>query len=282
MPTEMYDAIVVGGGHHGLTCATYLARAGKRVVVLERKPWLGGMTYSRETVAEAPGFVMNPCAVDLLFTNLDKADEAYPHLMTMMPIGLKGAVFAALVAAIVSSLASMCNSISTIFTMDIYSTLRPNESQTHYVTVGRAASLIALVLGMVCAKPLLGSFDQAFQFIQEFTGFFTPGIVVLFVLGMFWKGMNANGALFAALGSFLLSCALRFFMPELPFMDRMGVVFLACLLGSVVISLATTKGAASTGETVSMDGVSFKASTNINLLSLGIIIILIALYTTYW
>jgi beta-carotene ketolase (CrtO type) len=71
MPVEMYDAIIVGGGHHGLTCATYLARAGKRVVVLERKPWLGGMTYSRETVCEAPGFVMNPCAVDLLFTNLE-------------------------------------------------------------------------------------------------------------------------------------------------------------------------------------------------------------------
>ena len=67
----MYDAIIVGGGHHGLTCATYLARAGKRVIVLEREPWLGGMTYSRETVAEAPGFVMNPCAVDLLFTNLE-------------------------------------------------------------------------------------------------------------------------------------------------------------------------------------------------------------------
>jgi beta-carotene ketolase (CrtO type) len=67
----MYDVIVVGGGHHGLTCAAYLARAGKRVVVLERRPWLGGMTYSRETVAEAPGFVMNPCAVDLLFTNLE-------------------------------------------------------------------------------------------------------------------------------------------------------------------------------------------------------------------
>jgi beta-carotene ketolase (CrtO type) len=67
----MYDAIVVGGGHHGLTCAAYLARAGKRVIVLERERWLGGMTYSRETVAEAPGFVMNPCAVDLLFTNLE-------------------------------------------------------------------------------------------------------------------------------------------------------------------------------------------------------------------
>jgi phytoene dehydrogenase-like protein len=67
----MYDAIIVGGGHHGLTCAAYLAKAGKRVVVLERKPWLGGMTYSQETVAQAPGFVMNPCAVDLLFTNLE-------------------------------------------------------------------------------------------------------------------------------------------------------------------------------------------------------------------
>ncbi|BDX33441.1 hypothetical protein TUM20985_39880 [Mycobacterium antarcticum] len=68
--SDTFDAIIVGAGHHGLTCAAYLARAGKRVVVLDREPWFGGMTYSRETVTEAPGFLMNPCAVDLLFTNL--------------------------------------------------------------------------------------------------------------------------------------------------------------------------------------------------------------------
>ncbi|MEA2167328.1 MAG: hypothetical protein QOF76_628 [Solirubrobacteraceae bacterium] len=75
-----YDVIVVGGGHHGLTSACYLARAGRRVLVLEREPWLGGMAYSQETVTEAPGFVMNPCAVDLLFTNLQPSIVDELHL----------------------------------------------------------------------------------------------------------------------------------------------------------------------------------------------------------
>src|SRR5690606_34329345 len=115
--------------------------------------------------------VLPGIAAVMIVPDLDKPDQAYPHLMNMMPAGLKGLVFAALVAAIVSSLASMTNSVSTIFTMDIYADKRPGRSQHHYVLVGRIVSFLALVIAMLTAKPLLGQFDQAFQYIQEFTGF---------------------------------------------------------------------------------------------------------------
>jgi len=145
-----------------------------------------GIAFAAYLKLLVPFFVVIPgIAAAILFADLERPDEAYPSLMNLMPVGLKGLVFAALVAAIVSSLASMCNSVSTIFTMDVYAHYKKDASQTHYVTVGRIASLVSLIIAMLCARPLLGQFDQAFQYIQEFTGFFTPGIVVIFLLGMF-------------------------------------------------------------------------------------------------
>ena len=243
-----------------------------------------GIAFAAYLKILVPFFVVVPgIAASVLFTDLDRADQAYPSLMNLMPIGLKGLVFAALFAAIVSSLASMCNSISTIFTMDIYSHFKKNESQSHYVKVGRIVSILALIIAMICAKPLLGQFEQAFQYIQEFTGFFTPGIVVIFLLGMFWKTMNSMGAITAAVGSAVLSFILREVFPELPFMDRVGIVFLACIALAVIVSLATRKNyiAGGTGV-VSLDKVNFDTKGSFNMLGIGIIVILAALYTIWW
>lgn len=153
--------------------------------------------------------VLPGIAAVVLQPNLPSPDSAYPSMMQLMPEGLKGLVFAALVAAIVSSVASMTNSISTIFTMDIYERFRPNKNQNHYVSVGRMVSLFSLIIALLVAQPLLGQFDQAFQYIQEFTGFFTPGIVVIFLLGLFWNKSTANGALVATIGSALISFVLK-------------------------------------------------------------------------
>ncbi len=224
--------------------------------------------------------VLPGIAAVLLVPDLQRPDQAYPSMMNLMPVGLKGIIFAALVAAIVSSLASMTNSVSTIFTMDIYKDKRPNESQHHYVKVGRIVSFTALVIAMVAAKPLLGQFDQAFQYIQEFTGFFTPGIVALFVLGMFWKRTTANGGLVAALGSFLLSLLLRQVWPELPFIDRVGLVFLLCVALAVIVSLLEKKEAHP--NAVELSEVSFATSKGFNVATLAVVIILVAFYTTWW
>ncbi|RDV27996.1 sodium transporter [Alteromonas aestuariivivens] len=224
--------------------------------------------------------VLPGIAAVLLVPDLGRPDQAYPSLMVLMPVGLKGVIFAALVAAIVSSLASMTNSVSTIFTMDIYKDRRPDMSQHHYVKVGRIVSLLALIIAMVVAKPLLGQFDQAFQYIQEFTGFFTPGIVALFVMGMFWKKTTATGGLAAALGSFVFSLVFKFFWPALPFMDRVGLVFLLCIGLAAIVSLMDNQGPKEHG--IELSEVSFGTSTGFNIAAVAVTLILIAFYTTWW
>ncbi|SEL72801.1 solute:Na+ symporter, SSS family [Colwellia chukchiensis] len=224
--------------------------------------------------------VLPGIAAVVLYPSLTSPDQAYPSMMALMPVGIKGLVFAALVAAIVSSLASMTNSISTIFTMDLYSRIKPNKSQRHYVQVGRVAAFIALVIALIVAEPLLGKFDQAFQYIQEFTGFFTPGIVVIFVMGMFWRRATSNGALAAAIGSAVFSVVLKFAWPALPFMDRVGLVFLLCLALCYIVSMM---GKAPQGDaSVSLDEVSFATEKPFNIAGIGVVIILVALYATWW
>lgn len=240
-----------------------------------------GIAFAAYLKLLMPVIVVLPgIAAVVLYPQLTTPDQAYPSMMALMPTGIKGLIFAALVAAIVSSLASMTNSISTIFTMDIYSRLKPGKSQKHYVFIGRSAALISLAIALVVAEPLLGKFDQAFQYIQEFTGFFTPGIVVIFVMGMFWSKASSAGALAAAIGSAVFSILLKVYWVALPFMDRVGLVFLLCLALCVIVSLA--KPDKGQDSSVSLDDVNFKTSSNFNIAALGVVIILIALYTTWW
>ena len=104
---------------------------------------------------------------------------------------------------------SKINSIATIFTMDVYKPLRPTSSQSHLVFTGRVTAVVALAIAILSARPLLGRFDQAFQYIQEYTGFVTPGICVIFLLGMFWERCTAAGTLIAAVASTTLSFILK-------------------------------------------------------------------------
>jgi solute:Na+ symporter, SSS family len=224
--------------------------------------------------------VLPGIAAFVLQPGLEPADKAYPMLLSLMPDGVKGVVFAGLVAAIVSSLGSMINSISTIFTMDLYSYYRPARSDRHYLAVGRIASVSSMVLAVVCARPLLGQLDQAFQYIQEFTGFFTPGIVVLFLLGMFWPKASSRGALAAALGSFVFSLLLKVLAPQLPFIDRVGVVFLACLLLAILVSSVGPRADAQ-GVNLHQD-ITFTTSRSYNLATVAVCAILAALYITWW
>lgn len=210
---------------------------------------------------------------------LTKPDEAYPWLLSeLLPVGIKGVAFAALTAAIVSSLASMMNSISTIFTMDIYrSFFRKEAGQRELVRTGRWASFVSLVIAMAIA-PMLSGLDQAFQYIQEFTGFVSPGALAIFLAGFFYKRATANGALAAAVGSFLFSFGLKFLCPELPWMDRMGIVFLMCCALIVVMG---KKGLPDSGYT-RHDPALFRTGKVFNLLSLVILLILIGFYYIWW
>jgi SSS family solute:Na+ symporter len=211
--------------------------------------------------------VLPGIAAVMLAPDLVRPDEAYPTMMRILPAGIAGLVFAALIAAIVASTASKINSVATIFTLDIYSKIGAPKSEARLVNVGRIAAVVAILLAILAARPLLGSFDQAFQYIQEYTGFFTPGIVVIFLLGLFWKRATEAGALAATIGSFALSVAIKALWPELPFMDRMAVVFVLALLLAVVCSLLWP--AAAVVNRIQTVGVGFRTSASFNIVVVG-------------
>lgn len=234
-------------------------------------------------------------------------DKAYPVLLNLLPVGLKGLSFAALTAAIVASLAGKVNSISTIFTLDIFKKkIDVDASELKMVRVGKITVLAAMLIAVVIA-PLLGIDKKGgFEFIQEYTGFVSPGIFAMFILGFFWKKTSSNAAMFATIGGFVLSVIFKF-LPlfvnleflyssgfatlveqkdktmayEIPFIDRMGFVFLICVLLMIAISIYDEKrGYQSKG--LEIDSKMFKVTNGFAVGSLIITGILVALYTIFW
>ena len=223
-----------------------------------------------------------------------QADKAYPWLMQFLPTGLKGLAVAALAAAIVSSLASMLNSTATIFTMDIYKQLiKKNSSESETVNVGRLSAFVALIIASIMA-PLLGGIDQAFQFIQEYTGIVSPGILSVFLLGLFWKKTSNKGAIYGALASipialffkvgpkgWLSEYSLGSIFPSLPFLDQMGLTAILSMLVIALVSIKENKDKNDSKGIELEEGV-FDTSALYNIGSFALMIILAALYAFFW
>ena len=179
----------------------------------------------------------------MLQGSINVADDAYPWLIrNFAPPVVKGLSFAALAAAIISSLASMFNSTSTLFTMDIYKKyINPNAGDKKLVNIGRLTSLTALVIAAIAVKPLLGGLDQAFQYIQEYSGFIYPGIVVVFGLGLLWKRASNKAAVWSAIATIPLGVLFKLTMPEVAFQLRAGYVFMILVTMFIIISLIDKK-----------------------------------------
>lgn len=217
-----------------------------------------------------------------------KPDHSYPTLMNLLPNGLKGLAFAALTAAIVASLAGKANSISTIYSLDIYKKFfNKNASEKKLVSTGRIAVLVAMIIASLVA-PALRNLDQAYQFVQEYVGFISPGVLSIFLLGFFWKKTTAKAALASAILTIPLSTVLKFLpawtngiFPDLPFMDRMTLVFIILMLLMVVISLADQKNQ-EPEKAIVIDAKMFRCSPSFLVTSTLIIGILTALYTIFW
>lgn len=210
----------------------------------------------------------------------ERSDSTYGELMAMAPSGLRGLVFAALIAAVVSSLASMMNSISTIFTMDLYRSWKPALSENHYVMVGRIAAFGAMGAALVLARPFIGGFESGFQTVQEYTGFIAPGVVVVFLLGFFDRKANAAGAFTALIGSLLVNIALKFGLPDVPFIIRIWAVF----VGTIIAAMAVSRMTAGPDEeqTVKLGDIAFATSLLFNTLAMTVIVILVGLYVWLW
>ncbi|HEY0245556.1 MAG TPA: sodium/sugar symporter [Mucilaginibacter sp.] len=229
-------------------------------------------------------------------------DNAYPVLLNLLPVGLKGLSFAALTAAVVASLAGKANSIATIFTLDIYKKrINPEAADKKLVVVGKIAVVGAMILGIIIS-PFLGIDKKGgFQYIQEYTGFVSPGILAMFLLGFFWRKATSNAALFSTVGGFLLSCGfkvlpqfvnLQFLAPsgfavnnagvyEMPFLDRMGFVFLICVVGMYIISMIEN-ASGKRANALEVDTKMFRTTNSFAVGALIIIGALVALYSVFW
>ena len=177
---------------------------------------------------------------------ISRSDDAYPYLIrNFTPTFIKGLSFAALAAAVISSLASMFNSTSTLFTMDIYKQfINKNASEKKLVNVGRMTSVSALIIALFAVYPLMGGIDQAFQFIQEYSAFVYPGVVVIFGLGLLWKRASGTAAVVCAIGTFAFSILFKFTLPDVPFLVRSGYVFICLVVLFVLISVKSNKSVA--------------------------------------
>jgi len=233
-------------------------------------------------------------------------DKAYPVLLNLLPSGLKGLSFAALTAAVVASLAGKANSISTIFSLDIYKKyLHKNASEKQLLSVGKITIVAAMILAILIA-PFLGIDKQGgFQLIQEYTGFISPGIFALFLLGMFWKKTNSLAAAYGAIGSLVFSIFLKFLPAyadlsslasigfskankegvfEIPFLDRMGIVFALCIVGMVLLSyLFQNKNTAlKEDKIVNVEASMFRLEKDFKIGSIIVFLALILLYYFFW
>jgi SSS family solute:Na+ symporter len=235
------------------------------------------------------------------------SNKAYPALLKLLPIGVKGVTVAAFAATVIASLAAKVNSISTIFTLDIYRKVFNKEAtEKQLVYIGKAAIIVSAIIGILLTMglgdQLLGEGKQGFQYIQEYTGFVSPGIFAMFLLGFFWKRTTSNAALFATIGGFIFSIILKFLPSminleplhnigfavanakgvfEIPFLDRMAIVFVLCVIGMYFISsIENKRGVIPKG--LEIDAGMFKTSTGFAVGSLIIIGLLAAIYTMYW
>lgn len=229
-------------------------------------------------------------------------DNAYPVLLNLLPVGLKGLSFAALTAAVVASMAGKTNSISTIFTLDIYKHyINPNASEKKLVSIGRI-SVVVSMLAAVLIAPFMGIDKKGgFQFIQEYTGYISPGIFALFILGFFWKRATSSAALFALIGGVTFSVVSKYIptwtgvtdcmfyssFPDasgvyyIPFIDRMGWVFLFCVASMVVISLADP-ASKNNPKGLEIDANMFKLEPAFIAGTVVIVMMLLGLYTYFW
>ena len=243
-----------------------------------------GLVFAGYLKLIIPVLVVIPgIAAFVLNAGIEKPDEAYPWLLNnFVPSGLKGLVFAALIAAIISSLAAIINSASTIFTIDIYKVhIKPRASEEELVMTGKVSSVIIISIAALIASFLTG-INQVFQFIQEYTGLISPGITAIFVLGIFWKKTTANAAWIAVLITLPVPLLLKYFYPGLPFLDNMLISFLIISVQMIIVTLF--------GEKVSADGQKWELPSGIfrmndpvfRWFAAGILVIIILLYSIFW
>ena len=217
-------------------------------------------------------------------------DNAAPWLIkNFIPVGVKGLILAALAAAIVSSLASMLNSTSTIFTMDIYkSHFNKRADDKTMLKTGRITVIVALIIAMIIA-PQLGSLGQVFQFIQEYTGVVSPGILAVFLMGLFYKKSTNNAAIWGAILSIPIAMYLKVapkgwsnasIFIDLPFMNQMMITCIATIL--IIAGISYLEGNKTDSKGINLSKKLFATSPTFNIAAFSVLMITSFLYAIFW
>jgi SSS family solute:Na+ symporter len=246
-------------------------------------------------IAVLPGIAMYVMHQDGMFQKemadslgVVKPDHAYPTLMNLLPPGMKGIAFAALTAAVVASLAGKANSVATIFSLDIYKKyFDKTATEQRIVRVGKWSVIVSMVAAGIVA-PALKTLDQAYQFIQEYVGFISPGVLAIFLLGLFWKRTSTTAALLGTLLTIPISAILKFLprwtngaFPDYPFLDRMTITFCFIVATMVVVSLLKPQ-AKDAYQPIEIDTRMFKVSNEFMVGSVLILGVLTGLYISFW
>jgi SSS family solute:Na+ symporter len=243
-----------------------------------------GLVFSAYLKLIIPVLVVIPgIAAFVLGADIAKPDEAYPWLLhRFVPSGLKGFVFAALIAAIVSSLAAIINSASTIFSIDIFKThFSKNISEAGLVKTGRISSIIMIIAASFLASTLTG-INQVFQFIQEYTGLVSPGITALFILGIFWKRTSLKAAWTGVIMTLPVPLILKWIFPSLPFLDNMAITFLIITAAMILVTLTDRKSREVESKWSLPDDI-FRNNDKVFIwTAMGIPVILVLIYFFFW
>jgi len=231
-----------------------------------------------------------------------KADNAYSSILGFLPTGIRGLSLAALTAAIVASLAGKANSISTIFTLDIYKKyIKKEATEKQMVWTGRITILVAMIISIIFTwKDLLGiGREGGFTFIQKYTGFISPGVFAMFILGMFWKRTTGAAAIAGVITGFVLSVVFINYAPqwfgndtflytayqnkdgvyEIPFLLCMGYSFVFTVIVMVLMSLA---GPRINPKAFEIDSSMFKLKPMTTALVVVILLIISLIYARFW
>ncbi|MFW5945159.1 MAG: sodium/sugar symporter [Bacteroidota bacterium] len=242
-----------------------------------------GLAFAGYLKILVPLIVVIPgiAAYALTSGDLAPSDKAYPYVLQLVPIGVRGVAFSALIAAVVSSLAAMLNATANIFTTDVYKHfIHKDASETNQVLVGRLTSFIALLIAFFTARPLLDQLDQAFQYIQNFTGYITPGVVVIFIGGLLYKWGTANAALWSAILTIPVSWGFSA-LTDIPFMNRIGYVFLI-LAGIYLLMRHLETKKEPYPKAIKLYKGLFHTGNVFNVMTIGILAILAVLYIFLW
>lgn len=214
---------------------------------------------------------------------LSPADKAYPWLINnFIPVGIKGIVLAALAAAIISTLSALLNSAATLFTVDIYQArIKPEATDEQAMKAAKVFMLVAACLSAALAQPMLVGMDQAYQFIQEFIGFVMPGMLTICLFGILWRKATSNGAILALILSVVLSFLMKVIWPELPHLDRTGIVFVFCSL-AMFISCINSPVSKVSDLVINLKDSVYKTSQQFNVGGYALIASLFLIYWRLW